>query len=212
MAIKRAAFKELQHRAQIGQRFKELFLQTGLGFDGVAQTLHVTPRTVRNWLSGNTAIPYTAYKLLRVQRYFELPGEGWEGWHMHGGKLWSPEGFGFLPHESSWWSLLVRQARSCRTVYDENTRLQREASAASAQPQGQRSAVGPCVGAAPAGEVPVTLHFSLINETFGIENQQSAILQNPVSACLAVSRYARVTYSKNLFHLATCVNLFKGGV
>jgi transcriptional regulator with XRE-family HTH domain len=210
MAIKRAASKELQHRAHIGERFKELFLQTGLGLDGVAQTLHVTPRTVRNWLSGNTAIPYTAYKLLRIQRYFELPGEGWDGWHMHGGKLWSPEGFGFLPHESNWWSLLVRQARSCRTVYDENTRLQREASAASAQPQGQRSAVGPCVGAAPAGEVPVTLHFSPVNRNpahkaamVRLNEFRNSPTVNPVSACPAVPRYARVTYSQNLF---------KGGV
>jgi transcriptional regulator with XRE-family HTH domain len=210
MAIKRAASKELQHRAHIGERFKELFLQTGLGLEGVAQTLHVTPRTVRNWLSGSTAIPYTAYKLLRVQRYFELPGEGWQGWHMHGGKLWSPEGFGFLPHESSWWSLLVRQARSCRTVYDENTRLQREASAASVQSQGQRSAVGPCVGASPVGEVPVTLHFSLINETLAHKAAMVRLNEfvnlstaNPVPACPAAARYARVTYSQNLF---------KGGV
>ena len=29
---------------------------------------------------------------------------------MHSGRLWSPEGYAFLPHDANWWSLLVRRA------------------------------------------------------------------------------------------------------
>ena len=58
-----------------------------------------------------------AYKLVRVQRYFELPGDHWRGWHFAAGKLWSPEGHGFEPQDSNWWALLVRQARSFKNLY-----------------------------------------------------------------------------------------------
>lgn len=153
MATQRAAHKELQHRALISDRFKDLFFQSGLGIDGVAQTLHVTPRTVRNWLAGKTSIPYSAYKLLRIQRYFELPGNGWDGWCMHAGKLWSPEGFGFLPTESSWWGLLVRQARSFRSMYDEATRL-RQLVAQATVLNATTATSGAAAGAVDGGLVP----------------------------------------------------------
>lgn len=82
----------------------------------MARTLQVTERTVYAWFSGKTAVPYSAYKLLRILNRFELPG--WPGWHMHSGKLWTPEGFSFEPQDGAWWSLLVRQARSFRTLYE----------------------------------------------------------------------------------------------
>lgn len=82
----------------------------------MARTLQVTERTVYAWFSGQTAVPYSAYKLLRILNRFELPG--WPGWHMHSGKLWSPEGFSFEPQDGAWWSLLVRQARSFRAMYE----------------------------------------------------------------------------------------------
>lgn len=62
-------------------------------------------------------MPYAAYKLVRVMRLFELPCEGWDGWHMHSGKLWSPEGHGFTPQDSNWWGLLVRRAASFGKLY-----------------------------------------------------------------------------------------------
>ncbi len=62
-------------------------------------------------------MPYSAYKLVRVLRWFELPGAAWAGWHFAAGKLWSPEGFGFEPQDAAWWSLLVRQARGFRSLY-----------------------------------------------------------------------------------------------
>jgi len=90
----------------------------GLTPDTAGKMLHVHPRTVRYWISGKTLIPYSAYRLLRILTGSELPCSGWDGWHMHSGMLWSPEGYGFKPNDSSWWSLLVRQARSFKTMYD----------------------------------------------------------------------------------------------
>ncbi len=68
-------------------------------------------------------MPYAAYKLVRIMRLFELPGEGWQGWHMHSGRLWSPEGYGFKPDDSDWWSLLVRRATGYSRVLDRNYQL-----------------------------------------------------------------------------------------
>lgn len=95
----------------------------GLKVPEVAQCLQVTERTVYAWLSGKTAVPYAAYKLLRVLNRFELPG--WPGWHMHSGKLWTPEGFSFEPQDAAWWSLLVRQARAFRKLYDRSGELEK---------------------------------------------------------------------------------------
>ena len=91
----------------------------------MAQILHVTPRTVRYWFSGKTVVPFAAYKLLRILNRFELPGDAWAGWHMHSGKLWTPEGFSFEPQDGAWWSLIVRQARSFRSVYAELSAMRR---------------------------------------------------------------------------------------
>jgi len=89
----------------------------------VARTLQVTERTVYAWFSGKTAVPYAAYRLLRILNRFELPG--FPGWHMHSGKLWTPEGFGFEPQDGAWWSLLVRQARGFRATYERANALER---------------------------------------------------------------------------------------
>ena len=50
-------------------------------------------------------------------RLFELPCKGWDGWHMHSGRLWSPEGHGFVPSDSNWWGLLVRKSRLFDQMY-----------------------------------------------------------------------------------------------
>jgi len=97
-------------RATLGERFKILLLDAGLSPEQAAQELHVTPLTIRYWISGKVLVPYAAFRLLRILRLFELPCKGWDGWHMHSGKLWSPEGFSFNPHDANWWSLLVRRA------------------------------------------------------------------------------------------------------
>ncbi len=115
--------KTRETRALLGSRFKILLSDAGLSPEAAAQLLHVTPRTIRYWISGKVTVPYAAYKLVRVMRLFELPCEGWQGWHMHSGKLWSPEGYGFTPDCQSWWSLLVRQARLFRDMANRERQL-----------------------------------------------------------------------------------------
>jgi hypothetical protein len=115
--------KTRETRALLGSRFKILLADAGLSPESAGQLLHVTPRTIRYWLSGTVAVPYAAYKLVRVMRLFELPCEGWQGWHMHSGKLWTPEGYGFTPDCQNWWSLLVRQARLFRQMAEREHQL-----------------------------------------------------------------------------------------
>lgn len=110
-------------RALIGYRFKILLADAGLSHEAAAEMLHVTPRTIKYWVSGRVMVPYAAYKLVRVMRLFELPSPAWEGWHMHSGKLWSPEGHGFTPDDSSWWSGLVRRARLFHQLFDRERQL-----------------------------------------------------------------------------------------
>ncbi len=106
-----------------GLRLKIMLADLGLTPESAGKILHVAPRTVRYWISGKTQAPYAAYRLLRIMTGAELPCPGWDGWHMHSGKLWSPEGFGFNPHDSSWWGLLVRKARLFKEMYDRETQL-----------------------------------------------------------------------------------------
>ena len=114
-----------QTRMLLASRLKVMLADLGLTPDTAAQALHVTPRTVRYWISGKTLVPYAAYLLLRVMARAELPCPGWDGWHMHSGKLWSPEGHGFGPLDSSWWGLLVRKARLFGEMYDRDRELDR---------------------------------------------------------------------------------------
>lgn len=107
-----------QERALIGARFKVLCADAGLSIDQTAKALHVTPRTVRYWISGRVAVPYAAYRLVRILGGYELPDPAWAGWVFHSGKLWSPEGHGFVPSDSNWWGRLVSQARLWREQYE----------------------------------------------------------------------------------------------
>lgn len=120
---KPAVRKARETRLHQGARFKILLIDAGLTPETAAQMLHVTPRTIRYWVSGRVTVPYAAFRLLRVMRLFELPVPGWEGWHMHSGKLWSPEGHGFIPSDSSWWGLLVRKAALFGQMYDRDRQL-----------------------------------------------------------------------------------------
>lgn len=121
---KRQPRNSRQTRMLLASRLKVMLADLGLTPDSAAQALHVTPRTVRHWISGKTLVPYAAYRLLRILAGAELPASGWDGWHMHSGKLWSPEGYGFEPHDSSWWGLLVRKARLFHQLYDRQSQLE----------------------------------------------------------------------------------------
>ena len=107
----------------LSSRFKLLCSDAGLSIDEAAKLLHVTPRTIRYWFSAKVTVPYAAYKLVRVLRWFELPGKQWTGWHFHSGKLWTPEGHGFQPSDSSWWGLTVRRSRLFGELYDRQNAL-----------------------------------------------------------------------------------------
>lgn len=67
--------------------------------ENVSEMLHVTLKTIQNWEKGRVSIPYSAFKLLKLLSKYELPHDGWEGWSMGSGKLWSPAGRSFLPYE-----------------------------------------------------------------------------------------------------------------
>jgi hypothetical protein len=67
------------------------------------------------------------FRLLRLERRLELPGPNWAGWYFSRGALVTPEGRSIEGYEGSWWSLLVRQARST-SMLQEQVRLLRAAS------------------------------------------------------------------------------------
>jgi len=101
-----------------GSEFREARLGAGLDRKATAQLLRVTLRTVRNWERGATRPPYSAFKLMRILRCYELPGEAWAGWRLHGDTLWSPEQKPFRPYDLGWWGLTVSMARAWMKRYD----------------------------------------------------------------------------------------------
>jgi len=107
------------------KRFRSMLASFGLPHPEAAKLLHVSLRTLQNWLSGRHEVPYTAYKLVRLLRYMELPGKGWDGWYFSGGVLVTPEGRIISPGDGSWWSLLVRQARCFQAAYQRSGQLER---------------------------------------------------------------------------------------
>lgn len=117
------ARRRLEDRLSKARRFDAMCRQLGFTRLQAAKTLQVSERTLHNWVSGTTAVPYAAYKLLRVLCFHEIPFKGWHGWHFSGGKLWSPEGHGFIGTDSAWWSLLVRQARSSSVLFEQQREL-----------------------------------------------------------------------------------------
>lgn len=139
----------------LSSRFRAMYRNLGLSRLEAAQLLHVSERTLHNWDTGHHEIPYSAYRLLRLLTRQELPGKAWAGWHITVGVLWSPEGHGFKPEDSSWWSMLCRRSAQFHSLYAENNLLKRrDAQATRALEVGLKV------------DVPVTRHFSLTDETF----------------------------------------------
>jgi transcriptional regulator with XRE-family HTH domain len=103
-------------RMESAKRFRALLSELGLKMPHAAQNLRVSLRTLQNWTSGKHEVPYSALKLLRLQRYMELPFP-WVGWHFSRGKLVTPEGRTIDANEGVWWSLLVSKSRSFTTLY-----------------------------------------------------------------------------------------------
>ena len=144
----------------LSDRFKSMYRQMGLDRPAAAKLLHVSERTLHNWETGVHEIPYSAYKLLRLLSYSELPGPAWHGWHIAVGRLWSPEGHSFAPQDSAWWSALCRRSELFHVLYRENQRL-------------KQTAVDASVSRAAAGlYVPVTRKISLTSDTDPKKTQQ----------------------------------------
>ena len=87
-----------------------MYRSAGMSRAQAAQFFQVSERTLHNWESGKHDIPYTAYRLIRLYRGYELPGKAWEGWRFTDCKLYTPEGHGMDPRTANWWSMLVRRA------------------------------------------------------------------------------------------------------
>jgi DNA-binding transcriptional regulator YiaG len=109
-----------------GYDFKEARLLAGFTRSDAAEALFVSERTVRNWEAGRAAVPYSAFKLIKVLGRYDLPGAAWDGWRLNGDTLWSPERKPFRPHELAWWGLTCAMARSWLQRYHEPARFQIE--------------------------------------------------------------------------------------
>ena len=64
-----------------------------------ATALGVTQRTLLNWEKGQSRIPYTAFRTLKILAGYVFNDEHFKDWFVKGDTLWSPEGRGFKPHE-----------------------------------------------------------------------------------------------------------------
>ncbi|WP_382157891.1 VC1465 family Xer recombination activation factor [Hydrogenophaga sp. ANAO-22] len=150
------------------RRFKAMYSQLGLTEADVARFLQVTTRTVYAWISGRARIPYAAYKLLRLQLHYELPGDAWKGWSISAGRLYTPENFELHPRDFYWWGLLARKAAMFNELYKANNELRAAVASLPGGPVGDRAAACRDRGSErPEGpEVLVTPHFSLTSETF----------------------------------------------
>lgn len=76
-----------------------------------AEMLDVDIKTIRNWENGLTAIPYAAFRLMRLKGGYGLLNDGWEGWALWEGKLFSPAGRSFEPYELIYLSNYISMAR-----------------------------------------------------------------------------------------------------
>ena len=111
------------YRAQLGFRLRTARCNMGWSVADAAKYFQVTERTWHNWESGVHRIPFAVYKLCRVLARLELPGDAWAGWSFQGGVLITPEGRRIEPRDSSWWSLMVRNAQSFSAAFNEASRL-----------------------------------------------------------------------------------------
>ena len=85
-----------------------------LTIEQAAKLLRLSERTLHNWEAGRVRIPYAAYKLIRILRGYELPGDAWKGYRLIGDTLWSPENLPFHASDARWWSLTVCMAHEYR--------------------------------------------------------------------------------------------------
>lgn len=108
------------------ERFTALRAAALLSPQACSQALGVSERTIRNWEKGRTAIPYSAFKLLRMLTGAKLPGDKWRGFWIQGATLWTPEGKGYNADELAYISNVFTMARFwLRDYHAQNAQLQR---------------------------------------------------------------------------------------
>jgi transcriptional regulator with XRE-family HTH domain len=102
----------LQARVELGKKLRAMYRSLGWSRADCGKFFHTSERTLRNWEAGRNAIPYAAFKLLRIRSYLELPGSAWCGWSISRGKLCTPEGHLLDPNDARWWV-----SRSCSAAH-----------------------------------------------------------------------------------------------
>ena len=85
--------------------------RAGLTMMAAAELLEVDIRTLRNWENGSCRVPYAAFRLMRMQGGYSLLGKAWEGWALWDGKLYTPAGRSFEPHELQYVGNYISMAR-----------------------------------------------------------------------------------------------------
>ena len=105
------------------EQFRDARVYAGLTREQAADLVGVSLRTVGHWETDGSRPAYAAFKLLRVFRHGDLLHPAWKGYSIVRGRLVTPEGHCFLPHEMVWQSLLVRMAHQFRLASRERAGL-----------------------------------------------------------------------------------------
>lgn len=170
-----------------GSRLRSMYRSLGWSRADCAKFLHVTERCLHNWERGRHAIPFAAFKLIRLHLGYELPGRDWDGWSISRGRLCTPEGHELNPLDAKWWHLLHRRAETGTQALRELSRIRPLASAgAVCTPLGGRAAAvagapegAPLVGKEPVRrEAPLDLslrHFRTTRNDFETGSGSAAI-------------------------------------
>ena len=93
------------------EKFRLSRLRAGLTREQAADKLDVTLNTIRNWEESHSPVPYAAFRMMRLYGGYMLADNGWENWTMWKGKLYSPAGRSFEPHELLYVSNYFTSAR-----------------------------------------------------------------------------------------------------
>ena len=133
----------------------------------------------------------------------ELPHEAWAGWTFQGGILITPEGRQIEPRDSSWWSLMVRNARSFHTAYTEVGRLRMLVHGLESQLQASAEGAAEAAGLVPSK----TKRKTTIDPTSNSSQNDVTIESLTPSFALPWTPICGVQLRYQRPHLVTCVNL-----
>ncbi|PKO73321.1 MAG: XRE family transcriptional regulator [Betaproteobacteria bacterium HGW-Betaproteobacteria-17] len=94
------------------EQFYRERVTAGLSQKQACEYLGVTRRTMNNWETGRSRIPYPAFKLIRMRAGAIVHVPGWDGWrYARDGALLTPDGRSFQPWELQNLELVVSLAR-----------------------------------------------------------------------------------------------------